>query len=152
MSCAACGHENPPDAKFCAQCAAPLVGAGAAGETDVSAPEDVDDRLDDSCQYFGFEVADTVQDDRLIGRKQPIRSYVARLPQAPLLEVAVVSGQCAAVADRLAGDLAQEEVVTLQISDDERRAALGLREVQEWEGNNDKRRPLQIAPSCLFFR
>ena len=69
QTCASCGHQNPPDARFCNRCAAPLTAAAAPPEqlktitilfADVTGSTELGERLDPEAvrrvmeRYFEF--------------------------------------------------------------------------------------------------
>ena len=62
----------------------------------------------------------------MVGGEQTVGTDVAGLTEAAGLEIFVGKSKGVPVADLLAGDLAQNQVVTVQLRDDKRGASLGL--------------------------
>jgi len=78
-------------------------------------------------------VAGTVDDDAGIRREQPIRANPAALVEAARDEVTAIEPNRVLVGSGLAGDLAQDDVVAFERSDDQRWPSLGVAEVREGE-------------------
>lgn len=67
-----------------------------------------------------------VEDDALVGGEQAIGPDVAGLTEAAGLEIFIGKSDGVSVADLLAGDLTQNQVVTVQLRDDKGGASFGL--------------------------
>ncbi len=77
-------------------------------------------------KLFELEMAGFIQDDLPVRRKEAIGPHIAPLLETACLEVLIAKGNGRGIPDLLAGDLAQDEVVTFQLCDDQRRTSFRL--------------------------
>jgi hypothetical protein len=82
-------------------------------------------------------MTDLVEHDVSVGREQSVRPNIARLSEAAGLEVFIGESESVSVPDLLAGDLTQNQVISLELRDNKCRASLGLSQIGEWEGDDD---------------
>lgn len=83
----------------------------------------------DFLQLRGAHLAGSIDDDAEIRCKQSAGAYTAALAEPTAYEVGSVESHGIAILASLAGDLAKNEIVTLQCSKHQSRTPLGLAEV-----------------------
>jgi hypothetical protein len=102
-----------------------------------SLPQHFNDFGDDGIEFLDIEMSDLVEHDVRVGREQSVRPNIARLSQAAGLEVIIGKGESVSVPNLLAGDLTQNQVVSLELCDNKCGASFGLSQIGEWEGDDD---------------
>lgn len=98
--------------------------------------KDLNDSINHLIQGGGSEPAHAIEDDLGVGGKEAVGSNVTRLFQSAFGEIRIRNRHGIAVLDRLARDLAENEVIAAKVAHGERRAAFGLTEVREGKRNN----------------
>ena len=79
----------------------------------------LDDLPNHVCHFLGSKLADFVKHDMAIGGKQTVRPYIASLFEGAALKIFVLQRDCIFVSDALTGDLAKQEIVSIQLSYDQ---------------------------------
>ena len=108
------------------------------GASLLSSPlQNFNDFGDDGIEFLDFQMTDLVEHDVRVGREQSVRPNIARLSEAAGLEVFIGESESVSVPNLLAGDLTQNQVISLELRDNKCRASLGLSQIGEWEGDDD---------------
>jgi hypothetical protein len=94
-----------------------------------SSAQDFDQLVDNFFELCGLESADPVKHQRAIGGKDPIRPHIAELSQAAGYKVFISKEDRITIVKLPAGDLAEDQIVALQRTENESRASLGIRQV-----------------------
>jgi hypothetical protein len=85
--------------------------------------KDINDSINRLIQGGGSEPAHAIENDLRVGGKEAVGSNVTRLFQSAFGEIRIRNRHGIAVLDRLARDLAENEVIAAKVGHDERRAA-----------------------------
>lgn len=93
--------------------------------------------IDDFSDLHRSEIACAVQDQSSVRGEDPVRPHVARLLQAAGSEVRVSNGNCVTVLGLLAGDLAEDQIVTVEPAEHEGWPPFCVRKVGEGKGDDD---------------
>jgi len=113
--------------------------AGLPSSTCASGTENADDRLDDLFAGVSGEDGDLGDHQLLAGGEELARPGVAVRPERPRTEARLRQLNSARIAIRVAGDLAEDPVRAPGVGQSDSRAQLGLRQVGEWERNENYR-------------
>lgn len=94
-----------------------------------STPKDLDDSFDDLVEFASANRTDSIEDKSPVRSEDPVGADIAHLSEATFGKVSLFQRHRIPIFSTAAGDLAEDQVISLKRGDNQGRTSLGLAKI-----------------------